>query len=170
MAGHWPLPLLGKLCLCPWGLQICATPEPQLQLWAQAGAKSLHLILTFTTSTSILHCLSSILAGHFLPPLHLCLSGSLSACLSPPVTPFYLLPVHPLCCLTGTSSAWGLLGVHRKFSGHPPISIHPFSRHLCVFTSPSLHVRQTTAAAIACLPFWTAWLCFQFPQGRLQRR
>lgn len=102
--------------------------------------------------------------------LHLCLSGSLSARLSPPVTPFYLLPVHPLCCLTGTSSAWGLLGVHRKFSGHPPISIHPFSRHLCVFTSPSLHVRQTTAAAIACLPFWTAWLCFQFPQGRLQRR
>lgn len=45
LAGHWPLPLLGKLCLCPWGLQICATPEPQLQLWAQAGAKSLLVLL-----------------------------------------------------------------------------------------------------------------------------
>lgn len=95
----------------------------------------------------------------------------LSLCSPQPTChPFLSTPVHPLCCLTGTSSAWGLLGVHRKFSGHPPISIHPFSRHLCVFTSPSLHVRQTTAAAIACLPFWTAWLCFQFPQGRLQRR
>lgn len=52
MAGHWPLPLLGKLCLCPWGLKICATPEPQLQLWAQAGAKSFHLLLTFTSSTT----------------------------------------------------------------------------------------------------------------------
>lgn len=40
-AGYWPLPLLGKLCLCPRGFQICATPEPQLQLWSQAGAKSL---------------------------------------------------------------------------------------------------------------------------------
>lgn len=52
MAGHWPLPLLGKLCLCPWGLQICATPEPKLQLWAQAGAKSLLLLLLIFTSSS----------------------------------------------------------------------------------------------------------------------
>lgn len=78
MAGHWPLPLLGKLCLCPRGLQICATPEPQLQLWAQAGAKSLLLLLTLTTSPP--PSWTSALMGHFLPQV----SGvvSVSVCVS----------------------------------------------------------------------------------------
>lgn len=59
----------------------------------------------------------------------------------------------------------------RELCPHPPISIRPFSPHfVCVFTSPSHHVRQKTAAAIACLPSWTAWPWFQFPQGRLPRR
>ncbi|KAG7223180.1 hypothetical protein INR49_015788 [Caranx melampygus] len=40
----------------------------------------------------------------------------------------------------------------------------------CLCVHFTVTVRQTTAAAIACLPFWTAWPCFHFPQGRLPRR
>lgn len=101
MAGHWPLPLLGKLCLCPRGLQICATPEPQLQLWAQAGAKSLLLLLLFLLPciASILYQLWLTLLGHFLPSFSeiVSLSDSHSACHVLSVTPFY--PWLPLVCL-----------------------------------------------------------------------
>lgn len=84
MAGHWPLPLLGKLCLCPWGLQICDTPEPQLQLWAQAGAKSLLLtFLSWTISDQLVWVISYLSSQGLY--LHLLLYASQSASL--PLTP-----------------------------------------------------------------------------------
>jgi len=106
-AGHWPLPLLGKLCLCPRGLQICATPKPQLQLSAQAGAKSLLLILllilTFTTSPPPSWTVSDQLSWVFssLSPQRFCLfSICLSLCHVLPVTLlcnlFVRFTIHPL--------------------------------------------------------------------------
>lgn len=102
-------------------------------------------------------------------------------------TPFYLwipliwlhhssshqqITAHICCgCLPHSCRSFTSLTLIVEFCGHPPIPVDPFSHHfVCVFTSPSHHVRQTTAAAIACLPSWTAWPCFQFPQGRLPRR
>lgn len=90
--------------------------------------------------------------------------------LSPPTNRPELLCSSDIISVRGSSE---FLPEFTEFSVQPFISIHPFSHHfvlISVFTSPPLHVRQTTAAAIACLPIWTAWPCFQFPQGRLQRR
>lgn len=69
MAGHWPLPLLGKFCLCARGFQICAPPEPQLQLWSQAGAKSLR---PPTAHPQPLMSVTVFLMSPFLMPLTSC--------------------------------------------------------------------------------------------------
>lgn len=109
------------------------------------------------------------------PPLGLLSQSSPSQLILSPLLhrPFLLCCVRLTKCLPGILTSLVGIRVHRGFSGHPLVSFHPFSHHfvlISVFASPSLHVRQVTAAAIACLPFWTAWPCFQFPQGRLPRR
>lgn len=179
MAGHWPLPLLGKLCLCPWGLQICATPEPQLQLRAQAGAKSflppplLHLHRSQPPiSSSFFFFLSSFSEVAFVSAWNHSLQISsylffffflnyISLIISKTFSP--LCPNKHLIDRSSSWSSLDFLSASSEFLKRTPSTSSFTHFHVAVlmsvFTSPPPHVRQATTAAIACLPFWTVWPC-----------
>lgn len=167
-------PTPGLTLLMPPGVpDLCyaGTPTPAV-IWSRCQIPPLHPPTSSPLSkqhSGVIFCLHKLLSAfHVATPCYLWipliwLHHSSS---------HQQLTAHICCgCLPHSCRSFTSLTLIVEFCGHPPIPVRPFSHHfVCVFTSPSHHVRQTTAAAIACLPSWTAWPCFQFPQGRLPRR